>query len=104
MSGEMELRWAGKDITLRRSDGPAGPMRSLQAVYTGTNLPVTGLNEADAGELLTGLTADVFARTAFIGPAGLGVEQSREKAVELYKLAAEGGSEEAQQQLMILGE
>ena len=35
---------------------------------------------------------------------GLGVEQSREKAVELYKLAAEGGSEEAQQQLILLGE
>ena len=90
MSGEMELRWAGKDITLRRSDGPAGPMRSLQAVYTGTNIPVTGLNEADAGELLTGLTADVFARTAFIGPAGLGVEQSEELEKKISSLVTSG--------------
>lgn len=35
---------------------------------------------------------------------GLGVEQSREKAVELYHLAAEQGSEEAQKQLIMLGE
>ena len=35
---------------------------------------------------------------------GLGVEQSLEKAVELYELAAERGSEEAQNQLMILGQ
>ena len=35
---------------------------------------------------------------------GLGVEQSTEKAIELYHLAAEGGSEEAQNQLLLLGE
>lgn len=35
---------------------------------------------------------------------GLGVEQSQEKAIELFKLAAERGSEEAQQQLMMLGQ
>ena len=35
---------------------------------------------------------------------GLGVEQSMEKAIELYELAAERGSEEAQRQLLILGQ
>ena len=35
---------------------------------------------------------------------GLGVEQSRDRATELYRLAAALGSEEAQQQLAILGD
>ena len=35
---------------------------------------------------------------------GLGVEQSRDKAMELYRLAAALGSEEAQRQLAILGD
>ena len=35
---------------------------------------------------------------------GLGVEQSTEQAIALYQLAAERGSEEAQLQLMMLGQ
>ena len=71
--GTLELSWEGKEITLRRSTGPAGPMRAFSAVYTGTNRSVSALTERDAGERLTGLGAEVFRRTAFIGPAGLRV-------------------------------
>ena len=55
MWGEMELNWAGKEITLRRGDSPSGPMRAVRAVYTGTDVPVPELTGPDAGELLTGV-------------------------------------------------
>ena len=57
--GILELSWEGKEITLRRSSGPAGPMRAFSAVYTGTNQSVSALTERDAGERLTGLGAEV---------------------------------------------
>ena len=41
---------------------------------------------------------------AYLYLEGLGVEQSTEKAIALYQLAAERGSEEAQMQLMMLGQ
>ncbi len=90
MWGEMELNWAGKEITLRRGDSPSGPMRAVRAVYTGTDVTVPELTGPDAGELLTGLSAEVFARTAFIGPAGLGVEQSAELEKKIAALVTTG--------------
>lgn len=90
MWGELELCWAGKEITLRRGDSAAGPMRAVRAVYTGTDIPVSELAGPDAGELLTGVTAEVFVRTAFIGPGGLGVEQSAEMEKKIAALVTAG--------------
>ena len=68
MEGLMELTHNGEAITLRRTTAQRGaPMGEFSAVYTGTNIPVPGLTAANVGETLTGVSADVFARTAFIG-------------------------------------
>lgn len=72
MAGELELEQGGKRITIRRwTEAPNAPLRGFSAVYTGTDIPVPGLTAADAGEQLTGVSAEVFARTAFIGQGGL---------------------------------
>ncbi len=93
MRGTVELNWQGKDVTLRRSsDGAAGPMRTFSAVYTGTGREVSALTDTDAGERLTGLTAEVFRRTAFIGPAGLKVAAGPE--LEKYIAASAASGEE----------
>ena len=92
MEGTMDLSWEGRDVTIRRSSGPAGPMRSFSAVYTGTEQSVSALTESDAGERLTGLDAEVFRRTAFIGPAGLRVAPGPE--MEKYIAAAVAAGEE----------
>ena len=93
MEGAMELTWQGKDITLRRTgEGAAGPMRAFSAVYTGTNESVSALTESDAGERITGVNAEVFRRTAFIGPAGLKVTPGPE--LEKYIAAAVTSGEE----------
>ena len=90
MFGELELTHAGRDVTLRRFDVPGGPMRGFAAVYTGTNQPVSGLNSSDAGELLTGMSLSVFRRTAFIGPAGIAVDQSSELEKKITALVSSG--------------
>ena len=70
MEGEVELEWQGRAITLRR--GPRGntPFGSFSAVYTGTEEPVPGLTAQTCGELLTGVSREVFERSAFIGSGG----------------------------------
>ena len=71
MEGELELEHGGKRITLRRwTAAPNAPMREFSAVYTGTDIPVPGMTASDAGEQLTGVSADVFCRSAFIGQGG----------------------------------
>ena len=55
MQGEMELSAGGKDITITRTTKlKSAPMREFSAVYTGTSIPVEGLDAANAGEMLTG--------------------------------------------------
>ena len=67
MEGEITLEYEGRDITIRR--GPRGntPFGAFSAVYTGTQEPVPGLTASNCGELLTGVGAEVFSRSAFLG-------------------------------------
>ena len=65
-------------------------MRAFSAVYTGTNQSVSALTERDAGERLTGLSAEVFRRTAFIGPAGLRVPPGPEMEKYIASSVASG--------------
>ena len=96
MAGTMELSFGGKDIALSRSTRLAGaPMREFSAVYTRSGQPVPRLTGENAGEMLTGASLPVFERTAFIGPAGLGVQQGAElerKITSLVTAGEEGGS------------
>ena len=72
MEGLIELTHSGEAITLRRTTAQRGaPMGEFSAVYTGTNIPVPGLTAANVGQALTGVSADVFTRTAFIGQGGV---------------------------------
>lgn len=72
MEGLIELTHRGEAITLRRTTAQRGaPMGEFSAVYTGTNIPVPGLTASNVGQTLTGVSADVFTRTAFIGQGGV---------------------------------
>ena len=90
MSGEIELIWRDREITLRRFASPAGPLRGTSAVYTNTNMPVSQLGEADTGESLTGLSRNVFERTAFIGEGGPSVVPSAELEKKIAALITAG--------------
>lgn len=90
MEGEVELDYEGRDITIRR--GPRGntPFGSFSAVYTGTQEPVPGLTAANCGELLTGVGAEVFTRSAFLGDGNLSLTAAPELERRIAALVSSG--------------
>ena len=90
MVGEIILEWQGHDITIRRSKKGANPFGAFTAVYTGTEDPVPGMTGDNCGELLTGVSRDVFERSAFIGQNGMGVTSTPELEKRVAALVSSG--------------
>lgn len=91
MAGELELEQDGKRITIRRwTEVKSAPLRAFSAVYTGTDIPVPGLTANDAGEQLTGVSAEVFQRSAFIGQGGLVVTGTPELERRISAIVTSG--------------
>ncbi len=91
MEGSMELVSNGCDITITRSSrAKNAPMREFSAVYTGTNTKVEGLNSGNAGEELTGVSKDVFNRSAYIPQGEVAVNGSPELEKRISAIVATG--------------
>ena len=91
MQGSMRIESEGRDITLVRTTKTASaPMREFSAVYTGTNTPVEGLSGSNAGELLTGVSRDVFRRSAFIEQGRVAVTHSPELEKRISSIVSTG--------------
>ena len=104
MEGSMELSIGGCDITISRSTlQPNAPMKEFSAVYTGTDEKVKGIDSANCGEQLTGVTADVFRRSAFIEQGASAVRNSPELERRIQSILSTGEEEtsysEADEQL-----
>ena len=91
MEGSMELSSHGMDITLTRtSRSPSAPMREFSAVRTGTGIPVDWLDAQTAGEKLTGVSRDVFRRSAFVEQGALAVSGSPELEKRIAAIVSTG--------------
>ena len=91
MQGSMQLESGGRDITITRTTKTASaPMREFSAVYTGTSVPVEGLNGNNAGELLTGVSRDVFRRSAFVEQGKVAVTHSTELEKRISAIVSSG--------------
>ena len=104
MQGEMELSAGGKDITITRTTKlKSAPMREFSAVYTGTNVPVEGLDAANAGEMLTGASREVFKRSAFVEQGSIVISSSPELEKRISAIVSTGDEDcsftEADEQL-----
>ena len=67
MEGSMEVTADRCDITISRTTKTkSAPMREFSATYTGSGVTVEGITAANCGEMLTGVTRDVFRRSAFV--------------------------------------
>lgn len=104
MQGEMELSAGGKDITITRTTKlKSAPMREFSAVYTGTNIPVEGLDAANAGEMLTGASREVFKRSAFVEQGSIVISSSPELEKRISAIVSTGDEDcsftEADEQL-----
>lgn len=91
MEGTMELTADRCDITVtRRTRSKSAPMQEFSATYTGSNVPVKGLNGSNAGEQLTGVTKDVFRRSAFIAQGTVAVTGSPELERRIEAIVSSG--------------
>lgn len=91
MQGSMQLESGGRDITITRTTKTASaPMREFSAVYTGTSVSVEGLNGNNAGEVLTGVSRDVFRRSAFVEQGKVAVTHSAELEKRISAIVSSG--------------
>lgn len=91
MEGVMELTQEGSDITItRKTTAKNAPMRTFEAHYTGTGLPVPKLTGTDAGQILTGVSREVFERSAFIRQGSIPVTGSPELEKRISALVFSG--------------
>lgn len=91
MEGTMEVTADHCDITLTRSTrAKNAPMREFTATYTGSSVPVENMNGSNAGELLTGVSKDVFRRSAFIAQGSVEVTGSPELEKRIASIVSTG--------------
>lgn len=90
MEGEIQLELEGRDITIRRGARRNTPFGTFSAVYTGTQEPVPGLTASNCGELLTGVGAEVFTRSAFLGDGSLSLTTAPELERRIAALVTSG--------------
>ncbi len=95
MSGELQVEWQGRDITIRRFPVRTNPFGGFEAVYTASGDPVPGLSAAGAGEQLTGVGKDVYLRSAFVGQGGAAIAHSGELEARISALATSGQEDTA---------
>ena len=94
MEGRMELTADRCDITLTRTTRTkSAPMREFTATYTGTNVRVEGMTGQNAGELLTGVSRDVFRRSAFIEQGAVAVSGSPDLERRINAIVSTGEEE-----------
>ena len=90
----MEVTADNCELTLTRTTVTRNaPMREFSAVYTGSGSPVEGMNGRNCGELLTGVTRDVFRRTAFIEQGAIAVSGSPELEKRIQAIVSSGEEE-----------
>ena len=94
MSGSMDVETGRGPVTLRRwTEKAAQPMQAFSATVTGTETPVPGMTAESAGELLTGVTREVYERSAFIRQSGLVVTADPELEKRVNATISSGDEE-----------
>ena len=94
MEGQMDVTADRCNITLTRTTKTkSAPMREFSATYTGTNVKVDGMTGFNAGEQLTGVTRDVFRRSAFIEQGAVTVSGSPDLERRINAIVSTGEEE-----------
>ena len=99
MSGTIELRWNGRDITIERSAARRVPLGQFRAYETLTGLPVKELTAANCGQMLLGVERSVFVRSGFIRFRDLPVSEDPDLRKRLNALVTTGDESGTAQRL-----
>ena len=90
MEGVLECRWQDRPVVLRRYTKGAIPMGAFSAVWGDSGAPVEDMTGENAGEMLTGVSREVFERSAFLRQSGLAVDQTPELERRIAALVTSG--------------
>ena len=91
MEGRMDINADRCDITLTRTTrSNSAPMREFKATYTGTDIPVEGLDGQNAGKVLTGVSREVFRRSAFIEQGTISISSNSELEKRIASIVSTG--------------
>ena len=94
MSGSMDIETPDGYVTLRRwTERDDRPMQAFSAAVTGTDIPVPGLTAETAGEILTGMPAEVFERSVFIRQSGMELSNDPELERRIGAIVSSGDEE-----------
>ena len=94
MTGRLDCSALGRELTLTRlTRRSSAPMGEFTARYTGTAQDVSGLSGQNCGETLLGIPREVYARSAFIRQAGMGITASAELERRITALITAGDEE-----------
>ncbi len=93
MEGRLECLWRGRLLVLRRWDIGRTPMGGFEALWQDTGEAVRGMTGENAGQLLTGVTREVFDRSACLRQGQLAVSQEAglEQRLTALVTADDGG-------------
>ena len=105
MEGTMDVVADRCDITVTRTTRiKSAPMQEFSAVYTGTATPVKGMTGPQCGEQLTGVSREVFCRSAFVGQGAAALTGSPEMEKRIQSIISTGEEEtsfsEAEERLL----
>lgn len=90
MEGLLLCEHQGDIIELRRTSAGGVPMGDFSARYQATGQPVPGLTGENAGELLTGVSREVFDRSVYLRQTNLAVSHSQELEKRIAALVSSG--------------
>lgn len=93
MEGTLTLEWQGRSLTLYRGPKGSTAWGAFSATWTATREPVDGLTAENCGEVLTGVTREVFERTAFFGQGSGALSPSAELEKRIAALWTSGEEE-----------
>lgn len=90
MSGRMDIRWNGRDITIERASTARIPMGEFRAFETASGAAVPELTGDNCGLMLLGVEKSVFTRSGFLKLTDLPVTQDEALRRRLNALVTTG--------------
>ena len=93
MEGTIELEWQGRALTLYRGPKGSTPWGAFSARWSATQEDIPGLTAENCGQVLLGVSREVFERTAFIGQGEIALSPSPDLEKRVAALCTTGEEE-----------
>lgn len=89
MSGQMEVEWNGRVVTIVRQTGKGGPMQDFDAFYTDSGEKCRLLTAKNCGQVLLGMGEDAFLSSMMVN--GEDIKRPSSELQELFGAMARTG-------------